>query len=106
MTRPTIDELEILNPFELGKLLHAEIEKDPPDIQYIQDLLHVGCPINARADDGWTALHCASDDGHFEVVKFLISRGADVNIRSDRGLTAWDHIPKKIKEAIPELEPK
>jgi ankyrin repeat protein len=36
--------------------------------------------INAKASDNNTPLHLAAINGHTEIVKFLISRGVDVNI--------------------------
>ncbi len=85
MTRLTIYDLEMLNPFELGELLHAEVRMSSPDVQFIQDLLIVGCPIDAKDSAGWTALHYAACDGHLDVVKFLISIGSDVNARNKWG---------------------
>lgn len=38
--------------------------------------------LNTFSEDGFTALGLASFFGHTDVVKYLISRGADVNIRS------------------------
>jgi ankyrin repeat protein len=35
--------------------------------------------ISTVADNNLTALHSASINGHIEVVKFLVERGADVN---------------------------
>ena len=39
--------------------------------------------VAARAPDGWTALHLAAHFRHLPVVEFLLSRGADVNARSE-----------------------
>ena len=30
---------------------------------------------------GWTALHLASSKGHLDIVKYLIEKGADINIK-------------------------
>ncbi len=88
MTRPTIDDLEMLNPFELGKLLLAEVQKFCPDFQFIQDLIAVGCPIDARDESLSTALHFASWHGYLDVAKILISNGVEVDARDIKGRTA------------------
>ncbi len=106
MTRLTIDELEVLTPDQLGKLLIAAVRKDPPDVQYIQDLLLVGCPIDARDRLGFTVLHRAAWDGHLELVEFLISQGVDINAKATAGSTAWDFASNEIKKACPKLKSK
>ncbi len=106
MTRPTIDELEILTPDQLGKLLRSEVYRDYPDVQYIQDLLDVGAPIDYRADGGWTSLHSAARYGKIEVVSLLLSNGVDIHIKDYDGRTAWKLSLGKMRETFPELEPK
>ena len=44
--------------------------------------------MNAKDEIGITALMLAAHDGHLNVVKFLIDRGADVNAKDKRGYTA------------------
>ncbi len=85
MTRLTIDELEVLTPDQLMRLLFNEVSRDPMDFQHIKDLLAVGCPIEARDGNGRTALHWAAERGHLGVVGLLVSREADVNARDDGG---------------------
>ena len=51
---------------------------------FVQLLLGKGCDINFETG-GTTALSGASNGGHVEMVKFLISRGADLNRKN--GLT-------------------
>lgn len=57
------------------------------DVQAIQDALASG-EINVNACPEWddwegeTALHRAAEGGHLELVRFLISHGADVNRRN------------------------
>jgi ankyrin repeat protein len=40
---------------------------------------------------GQTALHLASRGGHVAIIRLLIGRGADVNVRSAAGLMALHH---------------
>ncbi len=97
-SRKSIDELETLTPDQLGKLLRDVVGMDSSDIKYIQDILDVGCPIDAR--DTWdrTALHVAAWENDIEMVEFLISKGAEVNARNNFGWTAlhyaaeWGHL--------------
>ncbi len=90
MTKLTIDELEMLNPEELWKLLLDAIHMSHPDIQYITDILDVGCPIDIRDMGGNTSLHWAAWNGKLEVVKLLVSRGVELNARQHWGCTALD----------------
>jgi len=46
--------------------------------------------INMQTDEGYSLLHYAADNGNLEMVRELIRRGADVNLRSARGSTPWD----------------
>ena len=48
--------------------------------QYLVDV--VGSDVNAKDDKGYTPLHGAAYVGDNEVVKYLVSRGADVKARS------------------------
>lgn len=50
-----------------------------------QKLLDMGAPVNANY--GWTALHYAASTGQTEMVRFLIQKGAEVNARTERGVT-------------------
>jgi len=46
-----------------------------------------GADVNAGRHDHWTALHLASEGGHFEVVEALLKQGANVGARNDDGRT-------------------
>ena len=42
------------------------------------------CDVHAKDKYGWTALHSASEAGHFEVVKHLVERkGCDINVKTN-----------------------
>lgn len=58
------------------------------DAAKVQELIAAGVDINAKDDDGWTALMKASLNRHYDVVKVLIDNGADVNIRDNQNRTA------------------
>ncbi len=81
----SIDELETLTPDQLGELLIIALRKDSTDVQYIKDLLAVGCPITPIDKDGWTALHYAALHGKMDIVEILISSGIDVNAKNNAG---------------------
>ena len=48
-------------------------------------LVEAGADINIRDEDGSTALMCAAEHGHMEIVKFILQQ-PDVNVlgRRDR----------------------
>lgn len=64
-----------------------EKNKGEDGISQIKKLLKEG-DIDAKDKDGFTALILASRDGHADIVKKLISSGAEVNKQSANGLTA------------------
>ncbi|NIJ18640.1 ankyrin repeat protein [Sphingomonas naasensis] len=46
--------------------------------------------VNFQTDEGYTLLHRAADAGNLEIVKALLARGADPNLKSALGRTAYD----------------
>lgn len=57
-------------------------------VDVVKALTAAGADVNARSEDGKTALHKSASYGHVNVVKALIAAGADVNARSKDGDTA------------------
>jgi ankyrin repeat protein len=56
--------------------------------EVVKVLLSAKASVNAKDDDGYTALMEASLQGHTEVVKVLLAAGADPNVRASYGDTA------------------
>lgn len=46
--------------------------------------------INFQDDEGYTILHYAADANRLDLVKALLARGADPNLKSARGRTPYD----------------
>jgi ankyrin repeat protein len=51
--------------------------------EIVQLLLEKGADVNAKDDDGRTALMLAAEKGHTEIVQLLLERGANVNTKID-----------------------
>ena len=47
-----------------------------------EDLLQQGVDIDAQDSDGWTSLHIASANGHINVIKILLGKGANRTLRT------------------------
>ena len=52
-------------------------------------MLDLGFPVDARGDDGGTALHAAAYSGSASAVRLLLDRGAGVEARD----ASWDSTP-------------
>jgi len=49
--------------------------------------LKVSTIIEKKAKYGWRPLHFAANNGHVDVVRFLLEKGANVNAQDHRGRT-------------------
>ncbi|MEU9117505.1 ankyrin repeat domain-containing protein [Streptomyces sp. NPDC048483] len=82
---------DLWNPQAPGAALFDAVEHG--DTAAVQDLLADGADINAPDPrstffDGQTALISAANSGLGDMVRLLLSAGADVNVRSTSGWTA------------------
>ncbi len=54
--------------------------------------------INTKLKNGWTVLMSAAGSGNGDLVKYLLSKGSDVNARSGEGLTPLKIAIRKMKK--------
>jgi ankyrin repeat protein len=73
-----------------GRDSRGRYQTEEQAAQIIQLLLGAGADINARADDGGTALHGAASRGRNAIVNLLVAHNADPAIKDARGRTAAD----------------
>jgi hypothetical protein len=58
-------------------------------MRILQTLYDVGCEVNARTWDNWTALFDSVLNDRVDIVRQLLSWGADCNIVSAQGMTPY-----------------
>ncbi len=61
-----------------------------PNISMLEFLLKNGAEPNYNIRDGWTAITSAILSGNIDIVKLLIAKGADVNVKANSGETPLD----------------
>ena len=74
--RPGVD------PYGRIPLHYAAVDGD---IEALVALLDSGSSINAQDDNGWTALHFATQGCHSKIVEELLSRGAASDLVNSHG---------------------
>jgi ankyrin repeat protein len=93
----------------------ANATRNVPDswLAAVEYCVELGADVNAKDAYNYTALHGAAYRGDNEVVKFLVERGAQLDVRSKRGQTVTDmangpmvnaHLPIEHPDTIALLE--
>ncbi|MBR5598551.1 MAG: ankyrin repeat domain-containing protein [Alphaproteobacteria bacterium] len=72
-------------------------------VEEIKELVIKGADVNAKEEDGWTALMSASRFGRKEIAELLIENGADVNAKDKYDWTALMHASYKGNKKVVEL---
>ena len=57
--------------------------------QAVKTVIEMGIDINAKNDDGQTAMHMAAFTGADRVVRYLADNGAEINVVDNYGETPW-----------------
>lgn len=70
-------------------LLSHAVAGDAPARPVLDYLLGRGVDVNAKHNNGMTALMIAVQTGQRETVKLLLSKGADPNAKAQNGNTPW-----------------
>jgi hypothetical protein len=63
-------------------------------------MLDKGANPKYVARDGYSVLHSAAAAGNLAIVKLLIERGADINLKTAKGITPLEHAEKSKKESV------
>lgn len=68
--------------------IHAAVAGKNAEV--IDLILSSGADVNARQQQGWTAIHSAAMHGDLALLEKLLARGADPTVKSDDGKTPLD----------------
>ncbi|CAO3619691.1 unnamed protein product [Cunninghamella echinulata] len=61
------------------------------NIKAVQHYIQAGVNLNSQNKmNGWTALHWASHCGQEDIIRLLLSNGADTSLKTNKGQTALD----------------
>ncbi len=93
----------------LLKPLHLAAESG--DLIRVKNIVEkVPKSLNLKDERGWSPLHLAVKNGHLEIAKFLMDRGAEINARGVCGVTplrlALDSGQKPTADYLREKEPR
>ena len=77
------------------------VEPEARVLETITAVLRLGSDIDAANPAGDTALHIASAQGYDTVVRTLVERGADMNLRNTRGLTPLGALMSRRPNTVP-----
>ena len=69
-----------------NKANKADIEHS---LKAVKAAVELGVDVNARSEEGQTAMHMAAFTGADVVVQYLADHGADVDVKDDYGETPW-----------------
>ncbi len=69
-------------------------------VEAVKFLIEKGANVNAKSNDGATALHGAAFFCHTEIVKLLLDKGAEANAKNIRGETPLDAVASQWNQEL------
>jgi hypothetical protein len=85
----------------ISDLLQAAEDGDLAQLK--KCLARVRGGVNAADDEGFTALHQAAQEGHADIVQYLLDNGADIDLTDNDGATARDLAENNDHQDVVEL---
>lgn len=89
----------------VGGFTAAYFATSSPGVECLRYLINNGSDIyiNDQNEEGDTLLHCAVELGHEEHIRYLLSVGADVDIKNHKGKTPTDVAKESRKEGAVQI---
>lgn len=84
--------------------LLTAIKSNDQSLETVRLLVENGADVNRGDVSGWTPLHEACSKGDLELVKYLVSKGADKSLRNKDGATPFAVIPEERKDLMDYLK--
>lgn len=85
------------NPMKVAPI-HAAVAGKNAEV--IDLILSSNPDVNAKQQQGWTAIHSAAMHGDLALLEKLLARGADPRVKNDDGKTPLDLATEKVQETI------
>ncbi|OJJ65812.1 hypothetical protein ASPBRDRAFT_139367 [Aspergillus brasiliensis CBS 101740] len=107
--------LDYCQDIQPGQLLHHAVQRESDTIEVLEMLIQKGAPLNTPVHEDMptfsilcfmplgTALHRAAELGKVDVVRYLLSQGADQSVRDTRGHTAMELAARLNQQEVVEV---
>jgi hypothetical protein len=70
---------------------------DQGDVNGLKNWNGAAGALNAHNADGWTPLMCAAEKGDLQLVKILLEKGANINVKDKQGFTVLERADSVVR---------